>query len=117
MNRIDAITKIEASLKSCEPQVITPKGRSYEEYVKQLSEQLLESVIDPVLVEVTSTIIQGGDFESYKSATVWGIARIGINWLITIEGEPEFALAFGVDPLDLKMHGCSSSDVLAEWCS
>ncbi|MCE2573807.1 hypothetical protein [Motilimonas eburnea] len=117
MRKIDAITKIQASLDVSEPQIITPRAKSYEEHVRHLSERLSQSIIEPVLVKVTSTIIQDADFNTYKSATVWGVARSGVNWLLTIEGEQQFALAFGSDPLDLKMHGCSSSDVLGEWCS
>lgn len=117
MRKIDAITKIQASLNSIEPQLITPRCKSYEEHVRQLSERLLQSIIEPVLVKVTSTIIQDADFDKYKSATVWGIAKSGVNWLLTIEGEQEFALAFGSEPLELKMHGCSSSGALGEWCS
>lgn len=117
MRKNDALTKIQASLNSSEPQIITPRGESYEEYVRQLSEQLLHSIIEPISVKVTSTIIQDADFDKYRSATVWGIGKSGVNWLLTIEGEQEFALAFGSDPLELKMHGCSSSDALGEWCS
>ncbi|QYJ84208.1 hypothetical protein [Shewanella aegiceratis] len=117
MKKIDAINKIQASLDISEPQIITPKGMIYEEHIRQLSEGLLQSIIDPVLVKETSSIINDADFDIYKSATVWAVARAGVNWLLTIEGEQLFALAFGFDSLDLKMYGSSSGDALGEWCS
>ncbi|MAD03688.1 MAG: hypothetical protein CMK65_08725 [Pseudoalteromonas sp.] len=117
MRKVDAITKIQASLDTSEPQIITPKGQIYEKHIEQLAKQLLRSVIEPVSVKVTSTIIEDADFDTFRKATVWGIARSGVNWLLTIEGQQEFALALGSNPLDLKLHGCSSSDALAEWCS
>ncbi|GLS83747.1 hypothetical protein [Paraferrimonas haliotis] len=117
MRKVDAIAKIKNSLNGCEPQIITPKGESYEEHIEQLSKQLFQAIIEPVSVKVTSTIIEDADFDMYRTATVWAIARSGINWLLTLEGQQEFALAFGSNPLDLKLHGCSSSDALAEWCS
>ena len=67
MNRTEAIKKIEHSLATCEPQIITPAGTTYEEHVDRLSKKLLTEVIDPVRVKVTSTIIQGADFEKYRS--------------------------------------------------
>ncbi|WP_157509278.1 hypothetical protein [Ferrimonas futtsuensis] len=117
MRKIDAIKKIQTSLDVSKPQIITPKGKVYEEHVRQLSEGLLQSIIEPVLAKVTSTIIHDADYDTYRSVTVWAVARSGVNWLLTIEGVQQFALAFGSDPLDLKMHGCSSSDALEEWCS
>ena len=117
MRKVDAIHKIQASLDNSEPQIITPKGNVYDEHIQQLAKQLLQSVIEPIPVNVTSTIIEEADYETYRTASVWGIARSGDNWLLTVEGSQEFALAFGVNPLNLKLHGCSSSDALTEWCS
>lgn len=119
MNKAKAIAKIEHALATVEAQVITPPSRSYAEYVQELSSRLLACVIDPIEVEVTSTCAPQGDFEKYKNAKVWGIARdknIG-SWLLTIENSNEFALGFGEDPTNILMHGFSSADALGEWCT
>lgn len=119
MNKEKAIAKIEQALATVEAQVITPPGRSYAEFVQELSSSLLACVIDPVEVQVTSTCAPEGDFERYRKAKVWGIARkknIG-NWLLTPEGSNEFALGFGEDPMNIIMHGFSSDDALGEWCA
>ena len=117
MNRIEAIKKIEHSLASSKSQVITPADTSYEEYVARLTRKLLKEVIEPIRVKVTSTIIQGGDFEIYRDSEVWAISKGAGGWLLTINGSDEFALGFGEDIHSIKMHGCSSSDVLGEWCA
>lgn len=117
MNRTEAIKKIEYSLATCEPQIITPAGTTYEEHVDRLSKKLLTEVIDPVRVKVTSTIIQGADFEKYRDSEVWAISKGAGGWLLTIAGSDEFALGFGEDIQSIKMHGCSSSDALGEWCA
>ena len=117
MKRTEAIEKIERSLESCEPQLITPKGTTYKAHVAQLAKKLLNEVIDPIRVKVSSTIIQDADFDMYHDAEVWAIAKGPGGWLLTIVGVEEFALGFGDDPQALKMHGCSSSDALGEWCA
>lgn len=116
MLKLEAENKIRQYITN-EPQLITPKGLTFEEHVKFVTEQLLENVIVPVKSIVTSTCVSDGDFEKYAKADVWAIARRNDSWLITIYGQPDFALAFGTSPSELKMHGFSSSDVLAEWCA
>jgi hypothetical protein len=87
MRKVDAMTKIQASLDTSEPQIITPKGIIYEEHIEQLAKRLLQSVIEPVSVKVTSTIIKDADFDKFRKVTVWGIARSGYNWLLIVEGQ------------------------------
>lgn len=117
MNRDEAIKRLEHSLATEEARVITPSGKTYEEHIETLAKSLRTSVIEPVRVQVTSTCAAGGDFDTYRSAVVWAIARSGNNWLLTLETQAEFALGFGDDPLSIKMHGFSSSDALGEWCA
>jgi hypothetical protein len=117
MNKEEAIAKIKHSLSTEEPRIITPPGDSYEARVERSSRLLLACVIDPVEVKVTSTYINGADFEMYRRSTVWAIARSNGNWLLTLENANEFALGFGDDPTNIMMHGCSSTDALGEWCS
>ncbi len=117
MTKKEAIAKIEYALSLENAHVIVPKGETYEQHVLRLSEILLDQVIEPVRVKVTSSIIEGADFENYKNSEVWAIARTKDNWLLTIWGLKEFALGFGANPESIMMHGCSSSDVLGEWCA
>tara|TARA_R110002049_G_scaffold183813_1_gene351811 strand:+ start:713 stop:1111 length:399 start_codon:yes stop_codon:yes gene_type:complete len=117
MNKTDAINKIQKSLISEKPQVITPEGQVYEEYIEKLSVALLESVIEPVKVNVISSCAADGDLEKYQASVVWGIAKCNGNWLLTLEAENEFALGFGSDPKQIMIHGFSSSDALGEWCA
>jgi len=117
MNKTEAIEKIQYSLSTEEPQVITPKGKIYDVYVEKLSKLLIGRVIEPVRVHVTSACADEGDFTKYQNAVVWGIARDKDSWLLTLEAENEFALGFGSDPKNIMMHGFSSSDALGEWCA
>ena len=117
MTKIEAIKKIEKALETEQARVIPPKGMGYQEHILQLSELLMNQTIEPIRVKVTSTIIEGSDFEKYKNTKVWAIAKSNDNWLLTLEGIQEFALGFGVNPKSIMMHGCSSSDVLGEWCA
>jgi|GEM_PF-1720704 len=117
MTKKEAIAKIEHALLTENAQIIVPKGKTYEEHVLKLSEMLLGQVIEPVRVKVTSSIIEEADFDNYKNSEVWAIARTKDNWLLTISGLKEFSLGFGASPEAIVMHGCSSSDVLGEWCA
>jgi hypothetical protein len=117
MKKYEALDKINYSLKNEQAQVITPKGETYEEHVDRLKKILINSIIEPVKVQLTSTCVKEGDFDLYKNAVVWAIARKKDNWLLTIEGENEFALGFGRVADNIMMHGFSSSDVLGEWCA
>ena len=116
MLKLEAENKIRQYIPK-QPQLITPKGSTFDDHVKWVTEQLFKNVIVPVKSKVTSTCVNDGDFEKYAKANVWAIARRNDSWLLTIDGQPEFALAFGTNPSELKMHGFSSSDVLAEWCA
>lgn len=97
--------------------MITPKGMVYKSYVAELAKSLMASVIEPVNVTVISTCAAEGDFAVYKKSVVWGIARSGDCWLLTLEAAAEFALGFGDDPSNIMMHGFSSPDALGEWCA
>ena len=117
MNKEEALQKIHLSLSTVEAQVITPKGETYEKHVEKLAEMLIDSVIDPVRVNVTSACALEGEYELYKKSVVWGIARSRGSWLLTLENEMEFALGFGDSADNIMMHGFSSNDVLGEWCT
>ncbi|UQN44944.1 hypothetical protein [Agarivorans sp. B2Z047] len=116
MNKSEALSKIKAAL-TRDAQVITPKGETYDGFVKALSKDLLVSVIVPVEAQVVSTCAKNGDFERYKNSKIWAIAKSKGSWLLTLDNENEFALGFGENPNQIMMHGFSSSDVLAEWCT
>jgi len=117
MNKIEAIEKIQHSLDSKEPQIIPPGGREYKEYVKELTETLFECVIDPIKVKVVSSCAKDGDLEQFQNSVVWAIARRENDWLLTLDSENEFALAFGEDSEKLMMLGFCSPDALHEWWS
>ncbi len=117
MNKSEALEKIHYSLNSEEARVITPKGEIYDEHVEKLSRMLIDSVIEPVKVNVTSACAKEGEFDLYKNSVVWAIARNKDNWLLTLENEKEFALGFGDNPNNIMMHGFSSADALGEWCA
>jgi hypothetical protein len=114
MTESDAISKLLVSFKD-EPQVITPKGKTYEDYVEERKESLLNCVIKPVKVKVTSACFPEYYLEKYQSSIVWAISKWEDNWLLTLENENEFALAFGEGKDNIMMLGFSSSDALAEW--
>ena len=116
MNKSEALKKIQNSIADG-AQLITPKGQMYEEFVDKCSKILIEHVIDPVEATVVSTCCPEGDFEKYRKSKVWAIAHMNDSWLLTIEGENEFALGFGSDKDNILMHGFSSSDALGEWCT
>lgn len=116
MTRTEAVTKIRDSL-SKGAQVITPKGQAYEVHVEKLTKSLFEHIVDPVKATVVSACFPQYDFAKYKVSKVWAIAHRNTSWLLTIEGENEFALGFGEDAENIMMHGFSSSDALAEWCA
>jgi len=117
MNKLTAIEKIKFSLKTETSRIITPKGQTYEAHVEKISTLLMEAVIDPVRVKVTSSCVAEGDFDKFKYSVVWGIARKRDNWLLISKTDNEFALGFGSDPCNIMMHGFSSSDALGEWCA
>lgn len=117
MNKVEAIEKIKYSLQSEEARVITPEGEVYEEYVENLAKTLIDSVIEPIRVKITSSCAKEGELNLYKNSVVWAIARNKDNWLLTLENEMEFALGFGNNSDNILMHGFSSADVLGEWCA
>lgn len=114
MNIDEARAKLLLSFED-EPQLITPKGKNYKEYVEEKKNQLLGFVISPVIGTVVGASMPVYDYAKYKSAKVWVIANWQDNWLITLDNEQEFALAYGESPHQLNMLGFSSSDALAEW--
>jgi hypothetical protein len=114
MTESDAISKLLVSFKD-DPQVITPKGKTYENYVEERKVGLLDCVIEPQKVKVTSACFPEYYLEKYQSSAVWVIAKWEDNWLFTLESENEFALAFGECKDSIMMLGFSSSDALAEW--
>ena len=114
MTESDVISKLKVSFEK-EPQLITPKRRTYEEYVEECKANLLKYVISPVKAKVTSACFPEYDFETYKLETVWAVARWNDNWLVTLDNKNEFALAYGDSAENLQMLGFSSSDALAEW--
>ncbi|XPF95299.1 hypothetical protein ACM9HF_04600 [Colwellia sp. RE-S-Sl-9] len=114
MNKSAAIFKINEAI-SDDSQVITPKGRDYDEYVIEVTDKLIANVIEPVKANVTSACFPEYYLDKYQSSEVWCIAQCKDNWLLTIASENEFALGFGDSPNNIMMLGFSSSDVLAEW--
>ncbi|MBY5991738.1 hypothetical protein [Ferrimonas balearica] len=114
MTESEAISRLMTSFGD-EPQLITPKGKTYEEYVEQCKSDLLGYLIKPIEVQVTSACFPEYDLQKYQEDTVWAIARSKNNWLLTLDTQAEFALAFGESTDSLQMLGFSSSDALAEW--
>lgn len=115
MNKSEAIDKINHSLKNEKARVITPLGEVYEEYITKLGERLMDCVIEPVQVNITSKCAKEGDFDLYKNSVVFAIANHDGKWLLTLEDKTEFALGFGSAVNNIMMHGFSSSDALGEW--
>ena len=116
MTKDDAVRKIKDSIAKG-AQLSTPRGKTYEAHLAEVSKALFEHVIDPVPVTITSACFPEYDYENYRSSTVFAIAHMGNNWLLTLESESEFALGFGESPKDIMMHGFSSSDAIGEWCA
>jgi hypothetical protein len=116
MTKEETIRKIEASI-SDGAQLITPKGKTYEEHLKEVTEVLFEHLIEPIEAKVTSACFPEYDFDKYKNSKVWAIANMEKSWLLTLDGENEFALGFGVSANNIMMHGFSSSDAVGEWCA
>ena len=114
MNIFDAETKLLKSFDD-EPQLITPKGKVYAEYVEEKKQQLLSFLITPVVGKVVGASMPDYAYEMYKGSKVWVIANWKDNWLLTLEDKQEFALAYGSSTEELTMLGFSSSDALAEW--
>ena len=114
MTKEQAIKKIKKSL-SEGAQLITPKGKTYEEHLKKVTDTLFEHVIEPKEATIKSACFPEYDYEKYKTSKVWAIANMGNNWLLTLEKENEFALGFGDAEDNIMMHGFSSSDAIGEW--
>ena len=116
MTREEAIEKVERSIAQG-VQLITPKGKSYEAHIKEVVDTLMAHIIDPQQATITSASFPEYAFEKYKKSKVWAIAQMNGSWLLTLDGENEFALGFGGSPTDIMMHGFSSSDAVGEWCA
>lgn len=114
MNKREALLRIHASLQRFAARLIPPSDVPYASYCQQQRTRLLAAVIDPVEVSVSTCIIQDPAFRTYQSCRVWDIARVANTWLLTLEHEAYFALAFGDHPNALKMHGSASADALTE---
>jgi hypothetical protein len=114
MTESDNIVKLMASFKD-EPQVITLKGETYEKFVEERKARLLDRVIKPQKIKVTLACFPENYLAKYPSSVVWAIAKWDESWLLTLESENEFALAFGECKDNIIMLGFSSSDALAEW--
>lgn len=115
MDKTEAIYKIKASLEHHASRGI-PKGVDGVEFIKQQSNFLLESAIEPERVSFVFASFPGADFDLYNSSVVWAIARHNENWLLTIQGKNSFALGFGHSTNDIEMLGFSSENALGEWC-
>ncbi len=115
MTKSEAINKIRSSIAEG-VQLITPEGKSYEEHLTEVSQVLLAHVIEPIPVVLTSACFPEHDYEKYRKSNVLAIAKMGNNWLLTLESENEFALGFGEKPDNIMMHGFSSPDAVGEWC-
>ena len=116
MTKDEAITKIEQSVADG-AQLITPKGKTYEEHLEEVLRVLFEHVIEPMPVTITTACFPEYDYEKYKNSKVLAIARMENSWLLTLESENEFALGFGESPENIMMYGFSSSDAVGEWCA
>lgn len=116
MTKEEAIRKIETSI-SDGVQLITPKGKTYEEHLNEVTKVLFEHLIEPIEAKVKSACFPEYDFDKYKNSKVWAIAHMGYSWLLTLESENEFALGFGESASNIMMHGFSSSDAIGEWCA
>jgi len=116
MNKKEAINRIQESL-SEGAQLITPKGKTYEKHLKEVTDTLFNHIIEPVEAKIVSASFPEYDFEKYKKSKVWAIANMGNSWLLTLDKENEFALGFGDSADNIMMHGFSSSDAVGEWCT
>ncbi|WP_226705225.1 hypothetical protein [Microbulbifer elongatus] len=115
MTKQDAIEKIEKSLAGG-AQLITPKGKTYEEHLEEACRKLFANLIEPCKVSITSACFPEYDFSKYQNSVVWGIAKSENHWLLTLDKEAEFALGFGEEASNIMMLGFSSPDALGEWC-
>ena len=116
MNIKEAELKIRNSI-SNGAQLITPKGKVYEDHLEEVANKLIAHLINPLEATITSACFPEYDYEKYKSSKVWAIAYMEDNWLLTLDDENEFALGFGKTEKSIMMHGFSSSDAIGEWCA
>ena len=116
MNKVDAVSKIKLSL-SNGAQIIAPKNVDSDKFIEEQAVNLLNNVIDPVIVNITSACFPEYDYQMYLDSEVWAIANNGDSWLLTLANENEFALGFGEVAENIMMYGFSSSDALGEWCA
>ena len=116
MNIKDAEIKIRNSV-SNGAQLITPKGKTYEDHLEEIVNKLMDHLIEPLEVIIISACFPEYDYEKYKNSKVWAIACMRDSWLLTLDDENEFALGFGKTEKSIMMHGFSSSDAIGEWCA
>lgn len=74
MNKSAAISKIKQSI-SEGAQLITPKGREYDEYVIDVTDKLISNVIQPVKATVISACFPEYYLDKYQSSVVWCVAN------------------------------------------
>ncbi|WP_198411332.1 hypothetical protein [Marinimicrobium alkaliphilum] len=114
MNREQAKQKVEASLAlGCH--TAAPWVEDREAYIAEKAADLIACIIQPVSATVVAASYPEYSFAEYHESKVWAIAKSGDNWLLTLDGKPDFALGFGSDPASIEMLGFSSADALGEW--
>jgi hypothetical protein len=92
-----------------------PKGNTYEKYVEDRKSRILDCVIEPQKIKVTLACFSENYLAKYQSSDVWAVAKWDDNWLLALESENEFALAFGECKDNIIILGFSSSDAPAQW--
>lgn len=92
-----------------------PAGRDPAEYIESAKEQLLANLITPIEAHIAGASFPEYALPVYESSKVWAIAKSGNHWLLTLEGQQQFALGFGASPEALEILGFSSSNALGEW--
>jgi hypothetical protein len=114
MNRYEAIEVIRNSVAkgSCTPNTSELKR---EVYIAKMTEELLDSVIDPLGVVVAMEIHHHGTLEEMSGKKSFVIARTRDDWLVYVPETGNFSLAFGRNEDALTILGFSSDDALAEW--
>jgi hypothetical protein len=86
-----------------------------DKYIEEESKKLLQRIIDPVEVHITSESFSYGTLEKFKGIKIYGIARSEKGWLLFNPKLKSFSLAFGKTPSDLEILGFDSNDALTEW--
>ena len=114
MNKYEAIEVIKNSVAkgSCTPNT---SELEREEYIAERTEELMDSVIEPLGVVVEKEIHHHGTLEEMSGKKSLVIARTKDHWLVYVPETGNFSLAFGGNEDALTILGFSSDDALAEW--